>query len=396
MRQNPCFYLRNLAGVPYLLPFGQAQADFKRSMRLNETGAFLWESLARDRSEEELLETCARRFGASGGELPRLRADIRQFLSRLAEEGCLLDEPPGEYFTEGKPGPRFDPARPGDSARYLSIAGLNLLLEGAADAFPEEFRIFETVNPRGIHQTLRLICEPPKPAGEGAPLIRNRELMVFDCGGFYSLRFPGAAGITEARLQKDGSLAAFYYKPPCTADLREALFHGIRLAFLYLALNHRYVALHSASLLYRDKIWLFSAPSGTGKSTHTNLWHRFGSTRLVNGDLNLLAMEGETPLVHGIPWCGTSGIRDTGTYPLGGILLLKQSAKNRVEELSPEEKILLIQQRLISPFWTAGMLEESLSLVEKLTSHILVCRLHCTISEDAVKTAKGRIDSFLP
>ena len=61
--------------------------------------------------------------------------------------------------------------------------------------------------------------------------------------------------------------------------------------FLFAAQKHGKFAIHSASILYKEKAWLFSGHSGMGKSTHTQMWHDLLQTPYLNGDLNLLAME---------------------------------------------------------------------------------------------------------
>ena len=153
--------------------------------------------------------------------------------------------------------------------------------------------------------------------------------------------------------------------------------------------------LHSASLLYRDRAWLFSGHSGIGKSTHTKLWNDLLQTPLLNGDLNLLAIENGQPVIHGLPWCGTSKISDVHTYALGGIILLKQAETDFAEALSESQKQLLIMQRFISPSWTEEQQTANLRFAKELAPHILICRLHCTPSPSAVTAIKQTIDTYL-
>ena len=55
MKQNPNYILKELAGVPYLLPYGQMIADHRRGIKLNETGVYFWNLLKEERSLEEIL-----------------------------------------------------------------------------------------------------------------------------------------------------------------------------------------------------------------------------------------------------------------------------------------------------------------------------------------------------
>ena len=45
MKQTEGFLLQYIEGIPYLLPFGQRIAEHRRTMRLNETSAFIWKIL---------------------------------------------------------------------------------------------------------------------------------------------------------------------------------------------------------------------------------------------------------------------------------------------------------------------------------------------------------------
>ena len=381
MKRNDSYTLKKLAGVPYLLPYGQMQADFKRGMQINETGAFLWEILEREHTREELLSKCAEHYEATESDLPLLEKDIDQFLGETIAYGILIDE-------------WKLPKTAGIEPRYFSIAGLNLCLYGVSEAIPPEFNAFAIEKPTNIHQTVALCSGTPAFRQNGRLVIRDKELTVIDAKDHYVLEFPCMPELSELHLSKDGQEVILYYLLPLSEDHRISIFHALRLTYLYLASRLERTVLHSASILYQGKAWLFSGSSGTGKSTHTGLWHDILQTPYINGDLNLLAMN-DRPVIHGLPWCGTSGIYDTNTYPLGGIILLRQSPKNRVEELSPDRKLLLVQQRLISPSWTSKMLDTNLKNIEQILPHILVCRLYCTKDEEAVMTIKNRIDLYL-
>lgn len=385
MRRNDSFVLERLEGVPYLMPFGQAMADVERGIQLNETGAFLWELLAQEHSWQELIQACAEHYKAAREELSSLEADVNVFCTGLRHRGLLLDsESSGASLQE---------------SFIVAIAGLNLRLNGPGEAFSHEFDSFRIVPVSeaslAIHQDITLYHGHPLRRKRGELLLHNGELVVMDCEDEYVLLFPAAPKILEARLTKDGSKVDFYCQPPFTDAFRQDLFHAIRLPFLYLLKQRGMTVIHSASLLYEGRAWLFSGPSGTGKSTHTGLWQRLLGTPFINGDLNLVAVENGKPVVHGLPWCGTSGICDVHTYPLGGIILLKQAPEDHIEELSLDRKLLLVQQRMITPSWTKKMLEQNLEIAKQLIPHILVCRLHCTISDNAVEVIREQIDRFL-
>lgn len=387
MRRCSEFSLFRIAGIPYLLPFGQGIAEQRRGVRINETGVYLWELLKDEISAGELLTLYTAHYEASDAEASQLKADLHQFLRILDNYGILENfSAPDSFPDSGCSGP---------DRKYLGIGGLTLLLQGPKEAYSQEFDRFEISPVCRPDQTLTVTGRSPLRPSNGQILLRDSELIVMENALQYIFLFPNAPKIYEARLSKDGATACYYCRPPYTEALRQDLFHAIRLSFLYLAQLHHMAVLHSASLLYENKAWLFSGHSGAGKSTHTNLWKELYGVPLLNGDLNLLSMENGQPVIHGLPWCGTSGIADTGTYPLGGILLVKKAPVNRAAPLSADRAQLLVTQRLISPGWTEALMQKNLSLIEELFPHILICRLYCTREPDAAETAKEVIDNWL-
>lgn len=386
MIQNKQYVKRNIAGTAYLFPIGQAIADRKHGVQLNETGSFLWDLLAVERSFDDILSVCASHYGFTDEELPTLKENIESFLSYFIKNNIILlnasFEPASTYYNH-------------NYYRTLKIAGLKCMLFGPAEAFSDNLLPFLEDGVECPDQTIQISTKPIPFHENGVLLLRNKELVVLDCDTKYILMFPASPQINEVHLQKDGSFAFLYCNAPFDDAFRENLFHALRMVFLYLAQMRGMVALHSASLYYCGKAWLFSGPAGTGKSTHTNLWKDLYQTSLINGDLNLLAMEANRPVVHGIPWCGTSGIFDTRTYPLGGIILLKQSPDNRIEDMSTAEKQLATMQRFISPMWNDVQLDYNLTAAAALADNALICRLHCNVSKDAVDTIKHKIDEYL-
>ncbi len=382
MKRSEQFMLYEIAGVPYLLPLGQKIADHQRGIQINSTGVYLWSILETELTQQEVIQLCAAHFQASEEELPLLEKDIKQFLHTLKAHGILEE-------TASAPMPCAT------MQQYLTIGGLTLTLAGPTEACFPAFDAFRVQAPTTIHQTITVVMHPPRQRQIGEVLLRSEDLIVLDIGERYLLLFPSCGQIYEAQLTKDGSQVTFYCQPPYTEEFREYLFHAIRLPFLYLAQRYGMVVIHSASLLYRDRAWLFAGHSGAGKSTHTKLWQEVLQAPLLNGDLNLLEYKDGRTKVHGLPWCGTSGISTTESHPLGGIVLLKKADHNYVEALSPNQKQLLVAQRFISPAWTAELLQKNLKLTESIVEGILVCRLHCTKNRSVVDTMKQAIDDFL-
>lgn len=151
-----------------------------------------------------------------------------------------------------------------------------------------------------------------------------------------------------------------------------------------LLLQHHALVFHASYIEHRGWGVLFTAPSGTGKSTQAELWRIHRAARVINGDKAGVRV-GETPTVHGVPFSGTSGICHNVSAPLRGIVVLSQAKENTVRRLRPSEAVAALfpnvfVDNLVSEEWQAA-----LHLLLDLVSAVPVYALACTPDERAVE-----------
>ncbi|MCM1216306.1 MAG: PqqD family protein [Lachnospiraceae bacterium] len=378
IRTSDDYILRSFHGTDYLIPIGQKIALGRPCLELNESGVLLWNAVKSGVPEHQLEDMLRKRFPTDSTAEADIAGDAGAFISRLIQVGALTDD-------------RNLPTPP---CRYFRIAGLSIAFTGHTPCLHDSLSAFAGDACDEILQ--RWILRPLifMPAFSGEIIINNRQLTLFLCEEYYILMFPENKHLLMSRISKDGSAAEFYYDHLVTDDARTELFYGMRNAFLIMAQNNGLFALHSASVDYGGMAWLFSGKSGMGKSTHTALWNSLYHVEIINGDINLIGMEDGEPMVYGTPWCGTSGIFSPKTYRLGGVVLLVQSARNEVQELSEGLRQLLLFQRLISPTWFAWQVDKNLEFADRLQQQVKVCRLLCTPLPEAVQVMKSYIDSL--
>ena len=89
MRVKSGYILREVAGNYLVVAVGEEAMDFNGLITTNETGAFLWNKLSSDISEQELVSAMLDEYDIDEG---TAAADISSFISKLKEAELLINE----------------------------------------------------------------------------------------------------------------------------------------------------------------------------------------------------------------------------------------------------------------------------------------------------------------
>ena len=109
-----------------------------------------------------------------------------------------------------------------------------------------------------------------------------------------------------------------------------ALCSLIRIAYSQAILSHKAVSVHASAVVWQGKAFLFMGKSGTGKSTHSALWREcFQGCELLNDDNPTLRIEDNIVVAYGTPWSGKTPCYRNASFPVAGIVRLKQAKENR-------------------------------------------------------------------
>ena len=143
--------------------------------------------------------------------------------------------------------------------------------------------------------------------------------------------------------------------------------------------------LHSCSVTYRDgEAILFSAPSGTGKSTQGELWRQNRGSRVINGDRNLLSRRDGSWYMRGWPVCGSSEICHNEEYPIKAIVMLEQAPEDHIERLEGMKAYARVFPEITCNRWNRTRLEKTMDQIETLINEVPVYLLKCTVSGNSV------------
>lgn len=145
---------------------------------------------------------------------------------------------------------------------------------------------------------------------------------------------------------------------------------------------------HGSAIAVDGEAYLFTAKSGTGKSTHTALWRQMFGERavMINDDKPLLKLTPEGVLVCGTPWNGKHGLGCNKMVPLRAICVLERAEKNTIAPIDAGTALpMMLQQsfRTGTPGGTVLLFD----ILDKLTKRVQLYRLGCNMDPQAAIVA---------
>lgn len=228
---------------------------------------------------------------------------------------------------------------------------------------------------------------------------------VTEAGGTVSESMPGntAACSTESpvyfTITTTQSDIDFEREKSAREDIKEGIpIRHFSDAYLETLAVYRKIADHLLScdtLLFHGSViavdgegYLFTAKSGTGKSTHTRLWREYFGERavMVNDDKPLLHITDSGVTAYGTPWDGKHGLSTNTAVPLKGICILTRDTTNHIEQAEPHAVYPLIVQQTNRSLSADGM-KQTLSLIDRMLNVVPVCRLGCNMDIEAARVA---------
>lgn len=144
------------------------------------------------------------------------------------------------------------------------------------------------------------------------------------------------------------------------------------------------LVLHASAISYKGKAYLFSAPSGTGKSTHTAIWEKvFGKeAEIINDDKPALRLRNGKIYVCGTPWSGKTDKNKNISVPLGGICFISRSPYNHIEKADKKIALAsLLGQTLRYP--SSEYMTLLLDFLNENLTAIPVYKMGCNMEDEA-------------
>ena len=142
-------------------------------------------------------------------------------------------------------------------------------------------------------------------------------------------------------------------------------------------INRGGMQIHSAAIAYRGEGILFSAPSGTGKTTQARMWIEHLGASMIQGDRPIVRMREKDVLVYGTPWIGSDPLFQNICLPVKAIVFLEQAPVNEILNLDPNLAVQYLLPRCFLPYFSQQMMNKALLIAESILRRVPCYLLRC-------------------
>ena len=145
---------------------------------------------------------------------------------------------------------------------------------------------------------------------------------------------------------------------------------------------------HGSVIAVDGEGYLFTAKSGTGKSTHTRLWRQLlgDKAMMINDDKPLIRCDGNGAVVFGTPWDGKHRLSTNTSVPLKAVCILERAENNHIEQITKKDAYNMLVQQIYRPNEPQKLIR-TLQLIDRLAGSVKLWRLGCNMDIEAAETA---------
>ena len=213
----------------------------------------------------------------------------------------------------------------------------------------------------------------------------NHGVYLMEDGG-YQFEVSDVSGHLCSRMQSNADFT------DCQVGLYEGdwcqqnygLNNCMMMAYAFATATLDTILIHSSVIRWDGKGYLMTAPSGTGKSTHTHLWYTtIPGCDLMNDDNPIIRMVDGKPVIYGSPWSGKTPCYRNIQAPIGAIVRIQQRPENSIRRLSPVEAFAMLLPACSSMKWDKRVYCGICDSIAKFIETVRIWELGCLPNSEA-------------
>ena len=176
-------------------------------------------------------------------------------------------------------------------------------------------------------------------------------------------------------------------------EAKFALDNSLMLQYAFCTATLGTLEMHASTIACGGKAYLFLAKSGTGKSTHSQMWLKaIAGSHLMNDDNPVVRTYPDGRVtVFGSPWSGKTPCYRNECFPVGAFVRIERAPENRLERLG-------IVESYASVYASCSGFKADRAMGDGLHSTIAAAiqgapcfTMHCLPDEDAARVCYGGI-----
>lgn len=168
--------------------------------------------------------------------------------------------------------------------------------------------------------------------------------------------------------------------------------NSLMMMYTFATSNKLTTLFHSSVVSLNGKAYMFLGKSGTGKSTHSQLWLKhIEGTELVNDDNPVVRIIDGEARVYGSPWSGKTPCYRNVNYPIGGIVKLKQAPYNEIRRMKAVEAYIALAMSISGMRWKKQMGDGIHEAENQLTASVPIWHLSCLPDQNAAELCHSTI-----
>lgn len=150
------------------------------------------------------------------------------------------------------------------------------------------------------------------------------------------------------------------------------------------AVSRGRLLMHGSVIAVDGRAYMFTARSGTGKSTHVRLWRQLFGDRavMINDDKPLLKVTEQETRIYGTPWDGKHRLSTNTSAPLQAICILTRAAENTIREIKPAEAVNMLIMQTFRPE-DSTLLLSTFDLLDRMARNVRFYLLGCNMDPEA-------------